>query len=83
MTMTVDTVILYEWSTAGDLIDIPWPEVHQAVGADCIAWISEHSSIELTVIKEDHSYQLIAEFYDDAVARDYWLLWSQPLDRTV
>lgn len=81
--MTVDTVVLHEWVSDSQDINIPWPDVHRVIGTDCVDWLIADPSIEITVTQKDNLYRLIAEFYDDEVARKYWLMWSPPIDQAL
>lgn len=81
--MKNERVLLAEWSADinDEYIDIPWPQVHAAAGADAVRWITAHSHSQIQlVLQTDPSttwQRLYAEFYTPQLATQFALLFTK------
>ena len=64
-----------------ETIDIDWPRVQRQVGTDQLEWLLKQDKTRCQLMvenRQDDSHQyLIAEFYDDRLATEYYLLWAK------
>jgi hypothetical protein len=64
-----------------DAIDIDWPRVQREAGRDHVEWLLKQDHAQCQIMLEfdaiKQSQRLIAEFYDEALAVNYALLWAK------
>jgi hypothetical protein len=62
-------------------IDIDWPAVQRQAGKDHLEWLLKQDKTRCQLVVEnrenDTNHYLIAEFYDDRLVTEYWLLWAK------
>lgn len=79
--MKTDRVLMADWSAEGhaDYHDIPWPQVHAAIGLEVIAWINccDHTQAQLILEQHVGQHQLWAEFYTSAERAEFALRFSR------
>ena len=78
--MKTSRIPLFSWENrVTDLIDIPWPTVHTAVGTEQVSWLprqpKEHC--QLVVDKLNEKLTLVAEFYHEGALINYHLHWAK------
>ena len=78
--MKTNRIPLFNWENrVTDLIDIPWPKVHQTLGSDQVNWLlrqpQEHCQLVVDKLNEDLT--LVAEFYNEGALINYHLHWAK------
>lgn len=62
-------------------IYIDWPAVQRQAGTDHLEWLLKQDKVRCQLIVEQHIndayHHLVAEFYDDRLATEYYLLWAK------
>ncbi len=62
-------------------IYIDWPAVQRQAGKDHLEWLLKQDKTRCQLVVEnrenDNYHHLIAEFYDDRLVTEYWLLWAK------
>lgn len=87
--MKTRSFTILEWPTDtvktsiinNDAIDIDWPKVQREAGRDHVEWLlkQDHSQCQM-MLEFDHikqCHRLVAEFYNEALAINYVLLWAK------
>lgn len=72
--MKCERVQLLTWHSSSVNIDVPWPEVHRAVGSAAVTWLNcqDSTSVQLIVDQDAKgSAQLWAEFYQLTQYHEY------------
>ena len=78
--MKTKKVELYKWlPDQGENIEIDWPKVHKTIGVDHTNWLLTQSknSCQLVLERNGRYCRLVAEFYDDSVFAEYYLMWAK------
>jgi hypothetical protein len=80
--MKTSKIFLHKWpsNSSDDYIDIPWPQVHQAVGSDTITWLRDRDPTQVQLILEkaaDGSHELYADFYSPALRNEFALTFAK------
>lgn len=80
--MKTSKIFLHKWfgNSTDDYIDIPWPQVHQAVGQDTITWLRARDQTQVQLILEqarDGSQHLYADFYNLALRNEFALIFAK------
>lgn len=78
--MKNDRLTLYKWENRfTDIIDVPWPKIHQELGSDQVAWLLNQPKdrCQLVVDKLNEQLCLVVEFYNAAAVTDYYLRWAK------
>lgn len=55
---------LLKWINTDQTLDIDWPRLQQTLGQECVKWLNQQEQCQLVLEKQNHSYQLVAEFYN-------------------
>ena len=80
MTSRVPIFEFHESSPIESILDIDWPKIHAAVGIDEIRWLNSQHIDRCQMVLEvepDKTKRLVAEFYDEELAKTYHLMWAK------
>ena len=78
--MKTKRVELLNWMPReGEMLDVDWPRVHQALGIEHTQWLLDqpHDRCQLMFEIADTQYRLVAEFYDEQILTLYHLMWAK------
>ena len=81
--MKTSKIFLHRWLVASrdGYIDIPWPQVHNAVGVDLINWLQSKDETKVQLIvekyKEGGMMGLYADFYCDTLRTEFALRFAK------
>ena len=78
--MKTKKVELYQWlPDQGENIEIDWPKVHKTIVVDHTNWLLTQSknSCQLVLERNGQYCRLVAEFYDDSLFAEYYLMWAK------
>ena len=80
--MKISSVTLYQWtveSAPEEYMDIDWPSVHKECGVDHIEWIQKQdiNDCMLTLEFFQGVRRLIVEFFNQEIAKTYFLMWAK------
>lgn len=79
--MKARRIELYSWDNLNnaDGIEIDWPNVQRTIGLDHLGWLLKQKETEcqLVVDKINENCKLMAEFYSESTAVDYYLRWAK------
>jgi hypothetical protein len=79
---SIKKVPLYEFHEdpiPENVLDIDWPKVHKTVGVDKIDWVHNQRLKDCQLVLEFDRYgtkRLVVEFYNTAIVKKYFLMWS-------
>lgn len=83
--MKNNAVELAKWlaieSDGSGNISIDWPAVQRQTGQDHLEWLIKQDKTRCQLMVENRTndayHYLIAEFYDDRLATEYYLMWAK------
>jgi hypothetical protein len=80
--MKTSKIFLHRWlvGSRDGYIDIPWPQIHRAVGADLINWVKSKDLTKVQLVVEqtkEGGMGLYADFYCDDLRTEFALRFAK------